>query len=118
MRNRLLACVAGACVAAVSPSAFAGGGPFGIDSPTTYDDSGIWKRGNQKLAYDLVVGGVIVGALWEGSDSRLGRTFWQSTDAMLVGQLGYAVLNAAAGRLRPSQTDDPNQWRKGGHSFP
>jgi undecaprenyl-diphosphatase len=59
------------------------------------------------------------GALWEGSESRLGKTFWQSTDAYLFGQVAYLALNNTFRRERPSQTDDPNQWFKsGGHSFP
>jgi len=40
-----------ACLLAltVSASATAGGGPLGIDHRLHYDNSGIWKRSNQKL---------------------------------------------------------------------
>lgn len=97
----------------------AGGGPLGIDSRLNRDEQGIWKRSNQRALEGIVVGGVIAGALWEGSDSRLGRTFWQATDSIILGQAGYLVLNNTLHRQRPSQTDDPNQWFKsGGHSFP
>lgn len=100
-------------------SCWAGGGPLGIDSVVSGDASGIWRRSNQRALEDVVVAGVLGGALWEGADTRLGRTFWQATDSMLVGNAGYLVLNKAFRRLRPSQTDDPNQWFKhGGHSFP
>src|SRR5258708_32120320 len=57
-------------------------------------------------------------ALWEGGDKELGKTAWQSLDSMA---LSAVVANAAKpvfGRQRPSQTDDPNQWFKGGRSFP
>jgi undecaprenyl-diphosphatase len=97
----------------------AGGGPLGIDHRLNYDNQGIWKRSNQRALEGLMIGGAIAGALWEGSDSRLGKTFWQSIDASLVGGAGYLVLNNTFRRLRPGQTDDPNQWFKhGGHSFP
>jgi hypothetical protein len=109
-----------ACMGAIAPGAVrAGGGPLGIDSRVNRDDQGIWKRSNQTTLEKLIVGGVIAGSLWEGSDSRLGKTFWQSTDSMIVGSAGYLVLNNTLRRLRPSQADDPNQWFKsGGHSFP
>ncbi|MDB5825095.1 MAG: hypothetical protein JWR21_3799 [Herminiimonas sp.] len=108
------------CIGALAPvPVLAGGGPLGIDTRLNQDDQGIWKRSNQKALEALVVGGVIAGSLWEGSDSRIGRTFWQSTDSLIVGSAGYLVLNNTFRRLRPSQTDDPNQWFKsGGHSFP
>jgi undecaprenyl-diphosphatase len=99
--------------------AHAGGGVLGLDSPVSGNATGIWSRGNQKMVEDLSVAGVLAGALWEGSDSRLGRTLWQSTDAIVLGQMGYAVLDKAGGRLRPSQTSDPDQWgHSHGHSFP
>lgn len=99
--------------------AFAGGGPLGIDSRLNLNEQGIWKRSNQRALEGIVVGTAIAGALWEGSESRLGKTFWQSTDSILLGQAGYLVLNNTFRRERPSQTDDPGRWFKsGGHSFP
>lgn len=99
--------------------AVAGGGPLGIDSRLNPDEQGIWKRSNQRTLEYLTIGSVIAGALWEGSESRLGKTFWQSTDSFLLGQAGYLALNNTFRRQRPSQTEDPNQWRRsGGHSFP
>jgi membrane-associated phospholipid phosphatase len=118
MRNtaRVVLCL---LVLAASGCALAGGGPLGIDSEVSRNATGIWSRGNQKALHDIVIVGTLGGALWEGLDTRLGRTFWQSTDSMLLGQVGYAVLNNSLRRLRPDQTTDPNQWFKsGGHSFP
>jgi membrane-associated phospholipid phosphatase len=113
-RTVALACAIGAPVASL-----AGGGPFGIDSEVSGQATGIWSRGNQKALQTAVVAGVIGGALWEGSETRLGRTLWQSTDAVLLGEVGHTALNLAFGRLRPSQTTDPDQWFKSrGHSFP
>jgi undecaprenyl-diphosphatase len=103
---------------AVKP-ALAGGGLLGIDTRLNRNESGVWRRSNQLAAEYLTVGSVLAGALWEDSETRLGRTFWQATDSILLGQAGYLVLNNSFRRQRPSATDDPNQWFKsGGHSFP
>src|ERR1700748_281558 len=42
----------------------------GIDHLVEFDDSGIWKRSNQTALVNLLIGGEIVGALWEGGDTR------------------------------------------------
>lgn len=109
----------GLFIVAISGAGYAGGGPLGIDAKLNYDNSGIWKRSNQLALQDLIVLGTLSGALWEGSDSRLGKTLWQSVDSMLIGESGYLVLNNTLRRQRPNQADSPNQWFKGGgHSFP
>ena len=108
-----------AVTASVSTAALAGDGPFGIDHPVAYDNHGIWKRGNQKALEAALIGTTVAGALWEGSDSRLGRTFFQALDASIVGGVSSEVLKRTFRRERPMQSDDPNQWFvHGGRSFP
>lgn len=100
-------------------SARAGDGPLGIDHKIAYDNHGIWKRGNQKGLENLLIGGEILGALWEGSDTRLGKTLYQSIDASVIGAVSTEVLKHTFRRLRPTETNDPNDWFKhGGRSFP
>lgn len=101
-------------------SAHASGGPFGIDHRVTYDDSGIWKRSYQQ---DLALGAavtVIGGALFADNDSRLGRTFDQSLDAMVLTGGTTTVMKYAFSRARPIQDSNPNDFFQGsGHqSFP
>lgn len=104
---------------ATSAGAFAGHGPLGIDSKLNFDDQGIWKRSNQKALAGVLIGGELFGALWEGSDTRLGRTFYQAIDASLIGAASSEVLKRTFRRARPSQTDDPGDWfQRGGRSFP
>jgi undecaprenyl-diphosphatase len=99
--------------------ALANDGPLGIDKKLNLDDQGIWKRSNQKALMGVLVGGEIAAALWEGRDTRLGRTLFQSIDATVIGAVSSEVLKHTFRRLRPYQTDDPNQWFKsGGRSFP
>ena len=100
--------------------AHAGGGPLGIDRRLNFDDSGIWKRGVQNATLGLVVTGTVAAAFWEGGETRLGKTLWQSVDSVLISTAATTAGKYAFTRARPTQTDDPNQWFKGGHhySFP
>jgi PAP2 superfamily len=95
-------------------------GFLGIDRFDENEAKGIYSRPNQKRVDNLVLltmGGV---ALWEGTDSRLGKTMWQSLDASLTGGLTTEAMKRLFARPRPSQNDDPRVWFDGsGHrSFP
>ena len=109
-----------ALVAAAPPVANAADGPLGIDHRLRFDDSGIWKRRNQLLLQDAAALVVVGGALWEGDQTRLGHTYWQSVDSIVLGTASAAVLKIAFSRARPAQSDNPNDWFQGrGHnSFP
>lgn len=103
-----------------SQQAQAGGGPLGIDHRVTYDDSGIWARNVQlKVEYGLLLAEAGI-AVWEGGESRLGRTAWQSIDATVVNAVAVEVLKKGLSRERPNKTADPGRWFAGGGnaSFP
>jgi undecaprenyl-diphosphatase len=104
----------------VSCSIWAGDGPLGIDHRLALDDRGIWKRSTQNALLGVVVTGTIAAAFWEGGETRLGKTLWQSVDATLISTVATTGGKLVFTRVRPSQTDDANQWFKGGHhySFP
>lgn len=102
------------------PSLASASGPLLIDHYVKYDDSGIWNRTYQK---DLAAGSAVAvlgGAMFLDSDSRLGHTFDQSMDAMLLSGGATTVLKFAFSRERPSQNSDPTDFFDGrGHqSFP
>ncbi|HEX8757572.1 MAG TPA: phosphatase PAP2 family protein [Steroidobacteraceae bacterium] len=102
-----------------APIARAGGGPLGIDSRVAYDNSGIWARSNQNALIDSMMAVAGLGALWEGGENRLGKTFWQSVDAGVFSGVAEIGLKYVFSRERPSQTSDPNRWFTGhGQSFP
>ena len=118
-RATLSAWLLAAACAIHAPFALAGGGPLGIDSRLSYDNSGIWARSNQNALIDSMMAVVGVGALWEGGNDRLGKTFWQSVDAGVFSGIAEIGLKYAFSRERPSQTADPNKWFTGhGQSFP
>ncbi len=114
----VLWCVTALCVPTL---ARAGGGPLGIDSVSSYDNSGIWRRSNQvALEYGLAAT-LLVGAVSEGGESRFGRTLWQSVDATAGGAVVALALKAAFSRIRPADSGgNPNLWFKGhgNESFP
>ena len=98
--------------------AHAGGGPLGIDHRVNVDNSGIWSRSNQNL---LRYGGLIADiglAVWEGGETRLGRSAWQSIDSVALAGVAAEAGKRLFGRVRPSEASDPGQWFKGGRSFP
>ncbi len=98
----------------------AGGGPLGIDHRLAYDNSGIWKRSNQTFVEYGTLAVVIGGALWEGGETRLGRTYWKTLDAVAIEAVSATLLKVVFTRPRPGQVNDPDQWFKGHgrHSFP
>ncbi|HXD39008.1 MAG TPA: phosphatase PAP2 family protein [Ramlibacter sp.] len=63
---------------------------------------------------------VVGGALWEGNDSRLGKTFWKATDAMLLANVSAEAAKLAFRRARPREGNNPNDWfgSAGNRSFP
>lgn len=115
----LAACLLAAVASAHATVALAGAGLLGIDSRVSYDNSGIWARSNQTALIDGMMVVVGAGALWEGGEDRLGKTFWQSTDAAVFSGIAEAALKRIFSRERPSQTSDPDRWFTGhGQSFP
>jgi len=103
------------------PVCFAGGGPFGIDHEWSYDNSGIWARPKQQALEYGMIAFEVGGALWEGADTRFGRTLWQSIDSSAASGLLALALKYATSRVRPIDSGgDPNLWFKGhgNQSFP
>lgn len=98
----------------------AGSGLFGLDHYVPVDNTGIWARKNQIALFDTMVVGTGVLALWEGGESRFGRTMWKSVDAAVVSGATTQAMKYLFSRSRPNQSPDPNLWFQGhGHeSFP
>jgi membrane-associated phospholipid phosphatase len=115
-RNMLAAVAA----AALSSSVLAAAGPLGIDHELRFDQHGIWARSKQAAVQDLSAAVVIGGALWEGNETRLGRTFWKASESMLAGDVAAEGLKRVTRRARPIQGNNPNDWWGAGshRSFP
>jgi membrane-associated phospholipid phosphatase len=96
----------------------------GIDRMVPYDNSGIWNRSNQEIVEYGLIAAEVGGALWEGGETRLGRTFWTSIDSSVAAGLVAQVMKVAFSRVRPRDSGpppgNPNLWFKGNgnESFP
>lgn len=102
-------------------TAVAGNGPLGIDHEWNYDDHGIWARKYQNALVYGLIGAEVIGGLYEGGESRIGRTTWQAIDASVAAGITSEVLKRSFSRVRPRDGGgDPNLWFKGGsnESFP
>ena len=95
-------------------------GPLGIDHRLAFDNHGIWSHNLQVGLQTGIVAGAVGVALYEGSESRLGRTAWQSIDSMVLTVAATQAAKIGFSRTRPSQTDDPGKFFQGSgnRSFP
>jgi undecaprenyl-diphosphatase len=59
-------------------------------------------------------------AMWDGAQTRFGRTLWQSLDSAVIAGVSTTVLKYSFQRARPSQNLGPNDWFSGSksQSFP
>jgi len=86
------------------------GGFLGIDHKLPLDNSGIWSRDNQKAVELGSASLLVLGALYEGSESKLGKTYWQSIDAMVSADLTAALAKSVFKRQRPIDGNNPNAF--------
>ena len=104
-------------VLATVPSTARGCGWSHIDHEVSYDESGIW---NPNVYRNLVWGltaAEVGGALWEGSESRFGKTMWQGIDSEIIGGVSAQAGKYIFTRVRPTIEDNPCLWFQGGHNY-
>lgn len=104
------------CLVETSGPAF-GCGWSHIDHEVGYDASGMWNPS----VYRGAVGGLTIaevgGALWEGSESRFGKTMWQGIDSEIIGDVSAQAGKYIFTRVRPSTENNPCLWFQGGHNY-
>jgi len=84
-----------------------------VDHEVSYDASGMW---NPNVYRGLVNGLTIVqigGAVWEGSETRFGKTMWQGLDAQIVAGASAQVGKYIFTRARPTEGNNPCLWFQG-----
>lgn len=90
---------------------------FNIDYKVDYDDSPIIAAHYDIPKYTYF--GLIGLALYEGTQSRLGKTAWKSLDAGIISQIVTEGLKRITTRVRPRDATSPDEWFTGdGMSFP
>ncbi|HTT10682.1 MAG TPA: phosphatase PAP2 family protein [Burkholderiaceae bacterium] len=122
MLRTLLAVLAFALAAIQSPAALAGSSCIWsvIDHKWTKDNAGIWDPTVYRTLMDGLTLAQVGAALWEGSESRFGKSSWQGMDAGLLTAGSVEVMKRAFTRMRPADTDDPCRFfaHDSNHSFP
>jgi undecaprenyl-diphosphatase len=119
--ERALTCclLVGFVFLSASPAAAQNCGWSRIDHEIGYSESGIWKPGVYRDLMNTMTLAEVAGALWEGSDSRLGLTLWRGIDSQLIGAAGAEAGKRIFRRERPATENNPCVWfRDSNHSFP
>lgn len=117
MRQQLL--VAIVSLSATFASSNARAGDNFIDYRLAKNTSGVFSTTLQDAVPVTLALASAGCALWSGSESRLGKSCWESGESIAISGLSAFALQYATGRRSPSETDNPNHWftgRKG--SFP
>ena len=91
-----------------------------VDHRVNYDASGMWNPTVYRGIVNSLTVAQVGGALWEGSESRFGRTMWQGVDAQLIAVTTATIGSHITTRVRPKEQDNPCLWFQGGsnYSFP
>jgi len=91
-----------------------------IDNKVGYSDSGMWNPNVYRGIMGALTIAQVGGAIWEGSQSRFGKTMWQGIDSEAISAVAAEAGKYVFTRVRPRTEDNPCLWFKGGnnHSFP
>jgi membrane-associated phospholipid phosphatase len=91
-----------------------------IDHMVSYDASGIWNPNVYRGIVGALTVGEVGGAIWEGSESRFGKTMWQGIDSEIIAGVSAEAGKYIFTRTRPAQVDNPCLWFQGksNYSFP
>jgi len=116
--GQLALCVA--VVFATLPAAGQNCGWSHIDHTVSYDASGVWNPNVYRGLVGALTVAQIGGAVWEGSDTRFGKTMWQGIDSEIIAGVSATAGKYIFTRARPSAADNPCLWFQGGsnYSFP
>jgi PAP2 superfamily len=118
--SRLTRALLAASLAFIVYPAVASCGWSHIDREWSYDASGAWNPNVYRSLVGALAAADIGGALWEGSDTRLGKTLWQGIDSVVISSAAEGIGKRIFTRVRPGAGNDPCMWFKGGknYSFP
>src|SRR5512144_1458274 len=77
-----------------------------------------WSHIDHEVGYLPIA--QVGGALWEGSESRFGKTMWQGIDSEILGDVAAEGGKYIFTRARPDQGNNPCLWFQGSShkSFP
>lgn len=88
-----------------------------IDHEIAFSDSGAWSPNSYRGMVDALTIAQIAGAVYEGSQSRFGRTMWQGIDSEALAAVTSNAAKFVFTRERPETSNDPCKWFQGGHNY-
>lgn len=88
-----------------------------IDHRVSYDASGVWNPNVFRSIVGALTVAEIGGAIWEGAESRFGKTLWQGIDSELIAEAGVEAGKYIFTRVRPATENNPCLWFNGGHNY-
>jgi membrane-associated phospholipid phosphatase len=91
-----------------------------VDHLVSYDAAGVWNPNVYRGLVGALTAAEIGGAIWEGSETRFGKTMWQGIDAEILAGVSATAGKYIFTRGRPTQGANPCLWFQGGshYSFP
>ncbi|MHB8254150.1 MAG: phosphatase PAP2 family protein [Acidiferrobacter sp.] len=93
------------------------GGLHYLDRPVAQKNNGIYAIAKTPTFPFELITLTLGAALWEGGQTRLGHTLWQSLDGAALAGVSTQLLKWTFQRNRPSQSpQNPNLWFQGIHS--
>lgn len=84
-----------------------------IDRLVDENSSGLWNPNVYRSVLSAASFAGLGGALWEGAETRLGKTMWQGVDSQLIAGVTAEAGKRIFTRARPYQGDNPCLWRQG-----
>jgi undecaprenyl-diphosphatase len=91
-----------------------------VDHVVRYDASGVWNPNVYRTTIAALTVAEIGGAVWEGSQTRFGKTMWQGIDSEIIADVAATAGKYIFTRARPTASGNPCLWFQGGsnYSFP
>jgi undecaprenyl-diphosphatase len=91
-----------------------------VDHMVSYDASGAWNPNTYRGIVGALTVAEVGGAVWQGSDTRFGKTMWQGIDSEIIGGVSATAGKYMFTRTRPTDANNPCLWFQGGsnYSFP
>src|SRR6478609_6153373 len=91
-----------------------------VDHMVSYDASGAWNPNVYRGVVGALTLAEVGGAVWQGSDTRFGKTMWQGIDSEIIGGVSATAGKYIFTRTRPADANNPCLWFQGNsnYSFP
>jgi membrane-associated phospholipid phosphatase len=84
-----------------------------VDRLVNEDSAGLWNPNVYRSVLAAMSAAGVAGALWEGSETRLGKTMWQGIDSQIIAGVASEAGKRIFERTRPYQGDNPCLWFQG-----